>query len=935
MRRTKLLSWLMLIVWVLSACIPSANPTPTATAGELWPPTVVDVQPTQGQEATVDTSITIRFDQPMDRRRTEAALSIEPDLSGTFLWPDVRTMVFRPRTALQEATTYRVHLKESARSLEGATLLRPLDFSFSTVAPLQVAQILPQDGASGLRVDSPVRISFNQAIVPESCIGQTAGNRNECPTLPVSVDPPVLTRGMWLSPALYQFMAYPGWNAGTRYRITLRGAIQALNGNRITVDHTSGFTTAQVEVVRVEPLDQQTAELSPETRLRIVFNNPMDPKSTAEAFSLTSQDGASVPGTLTWNEDRTALTFTPLRPLRLATRYTSRLTQRARAITTAPLIREQAWSFNTVSAAAVNVVYPPNGTRDVPLQSSARFALQGSWDEATLRAGVIVSPTAQNLQMHLQGDSLALTWERAPRTTYCVTFPAGLRDRYDQELQQKTETCFTTAGLDARFEPAISDKTLVIDAAAVARLSFLARNVTRMDFQLYRVDEQTFMTDAPVSGNPLRDWVERFTLPADTLQVVTIDVMRGNPLRSGYYRLQWTDPATNDLRQIRLAVVDRHLNVQLGREEAQVWVSDLRSTTPITGVQVRLLERGVLLAAGTSNAEGLVQLRFEPRAEIYSPLFVVTGEPGAPGFGLVATSWHQYTAPWDFALSAQYDRFPTEVIWGITDRQAYYPLETIHLAGMVRQRNGVLYEYPSGSRRLGVVLEDPQHTIVYSNTIILNDQGFFSADVTLPYNLSPGLYQLSLTRPDALAHWESTVRILATAQQDPLSLDILLPQPELPLYIPVTITVLAATSTGLPLTQATGLWEVWRDNTLLASAPLTLDALGRASFTLPRPATWPQTPETWLLRVTLPRPRPDLRSGTPDHRSSSQPLSRTPPGLLRYSHAPGGKRGRAGRGPGRQTGCGRSSHRNPDPTPLAGALRPHPRAECRVAGGRS
>ncbi len=854
MQRTRLLSWLMLISLILSACSPwSSKPSPTpGVAEDVWPPTVVEIQPADGQEVTPDATIRIRFDQPMDRRRTEAALSIEPDLSGTFLWQDVRTLMFRPRTALKEGTTYRVRLKASARSLAGATLLQPLEFSFSTPPSLQVAHLVPENGAKDLRVDSPIQISFNQAIVPESCVGQTAGNRAKCPELPITIDPPALLRGRWLAPALYEFTAYPGWNAGTLYRFTLRGEIQSLTGARAQVDTSSSFTTSRPQVLRVEPLAQQTAELPPETHLRIVFNNPMDPRATAEAFSLTAEDGTNVPGSLTWNEDTTILTFTPLRPLALGTRYVLRLTQRARAITTAPLEQEQAWSFTTVSIPTITLLYPPDGAKDVPLHSSVRFAVRGSWDEATLRAGLTLSPTVEGLEFRLQDDVLALNWKRAPRTTYCVSLPAGLRDRYNQELRRGVSTCFSTGGQEARFEPAIPGEPLVIDATVVARLSFLMRNVTRISFQLYRVDEMAFMTNAPLGDKPLRDWVERFTVTEpDVFQVVSVDLMRGNPLRSGYYQLRWTDPVTGDWRQIRLAVVDRRLNVLLGREEAQVWLTDLHTSDPITGVQVRLLDRGVLLAAGTTNAEGLVQLRFEPRDEIYSPLFVVTGEPGNPGFGLVATTWHHQTAPWDFGLTAQYDRFPSAVIWGLTDKSIYAPLEKIQLAGLMRQSADALYTLPSSNQRLQVVLETIQHTPVYSGTAIADAQGFFATEITLPYNISAGSYRLKVTHAATLAQWESLLQILPAEEEEPFHVDLLLPEAPLVLNTPLTVTVRAAYPNGVPVFKAQGRWEVWRETEQLAAATLSLDQEGQARFLLPRPLSLPANAETWLLLVYL------------------------------------------------------------------------------------
>ncbi len=857
MRRTRWWSLLMLITWVLTSCaqLPWENPTATPAPEDLWPPVVVAYQPASGEEVTTDATITVRFDQPMERKRTENAFSIEPAVDGTFFWPDVRTLTFRPQ-ALQESTTYHVRIDESARAFSGQTLLAPLDFTFSTREPLQLTQILPPDETTALRVDSPILIGFNRPVVPASCMGKTAGNHPACPVLPITLEPAVLTRGVWLNEALYSLTAYPGWNAGTSYRLILRGEIQAYDGSRVQVERESRFSVAQPQVVRVEPLDQKTANLPPETSLRIVFNNPMDAQSTAEAFSFTQADGTPVPGNLSWNEDNTIMTFTPARPLSLATRYAVRLSRRARAITTAPLAQEGLWIFETIPAPAVRVIYPPDGAKDVPHSSSVRFAVQGEWDENTLRAALIITPTAGTPRTRFQDGVLVVDWERPPRTTTCVAIPAGLEDAYGQVLTQGAQTCFTTADLPVLFEPTITSETLVIDADAVARLSFLLRNVTRMSFQLYRVDEQSFMTNAPVSGTPLRDWVERFTVTdPNALQVVTIDVMRGNPLRSGYYQLQWTDPNTTALRRVRLAVVDRHLSVHLGQEEALVWLSELHTTTPISNVEVRLLDRGVLLAAGTTNSEGLVPLRFEPRAEIYQPLFVVTGEPGRPGFGLVSTAWHRDVAPWDFGLTAQYDTFPIYTVWGFTDKQLYRPLENVNFAGLVRQRKDASYTLPTALRRVQATLTDAQRSTVYSATLTLSEQGTFEGQMPLPYSITPGLYTLRVTVPENGNGWETALTILSGVDDGPFAITWLLPQDELPLYAPVTVTVLAAYPTGVPVAAATGSWEVWRRAApaaeRIASGALNSDAQGIAVFTFPQPDTLPNVPEDWLIRVRL------------------------------------------------------------------------------------
>ena len=51
-----------------------------------YPPVVLDYEPHSGQEVAPDTAITLRFDQPMDRKSVEAAFTIVPAVEGEFTW---------------------------------------------------------------------------------------------------------------------------------------------------------------------------------------------------------------------------------------------------------------------------------------------------------------------------------------------------------------------------------------------------------------------------------------------------------------------------------------------------------------------------------------------------------------------------------------------------------------------------------------------------------------------------------------------------------------------------------------------------------------------------------------------------------------------------------------------------------------------------------
>ncbi len=94
------------------------------------PPPVVAYGP-QENGLPLDAEIFVEFSEPVDRASVEAALTLEPAISGTFRWEGNR-VVFAPN-ALNSYQNYQATLGTSAQKVDGnPLLLEPLCWSFST-----------------------------------------------------------------------------------------------------------------------------------------------------------------------------------------------------------------------------------------------------------------------------------------------------------------------------------------------------------------------------------------------------------------------------------------------------------------------------------------------------------------------------------------------------------------------------------------------------------------------------------------------------------------------------------------------------------------------------------------------------------------------------------------------------------------------------------
>lgn len=72
-------------------------------------------QTPNGSNIPLDTSITITFSRPVERRSAERALLFYPVIKGRFQWRDDQTVAFIPDTPLKPYTQYRVKVRIGLR----------------------------------------------------------------------------------------------------------------------------------------------------------------------------------------------------------------------------------------------------------------------------------------------------------------------------------------------------------------------------------------------------------------------------------------------------------------------------------------------------------------------------------------------------------------------------------------------------------------------------------------------------------------------------------------------------------------------------------------------------------------------------------------------------------------------------------------------------
>lgn len=901
-------TFLILIVLGLTGCekilvslpastsTPAPEPTATLTAiptatPELpegpYPPVLLDYEPHSGQEVAAYTTpsaivnatvIKLYFDQPMDRASVVAAFRVTPSVEGDFEWPDDATLVFRPRT-LAASTRYRVTLGDGVRSVAGLPLSTEFSFAFSTLTPLAVTRLTPAAGSLDARIDTPALIVFNRVVVPLACVGRPAQVGGECPSLSLSFEPSVLGAGMWVETSVYRFDALRGWAAGRAYTATLAADVVSIEGAALSVPVTWSFRTASPAIQASVPTDGQS-QVPLETDVRVVFNTPMDQEISGSVFSVTGETGEVVPGAITWEDNGAVLVFTPVGRLKLGMRYTVQVGARARAATSAPLANPQSWTFTTVPYPALVTAIPQDEAIGVDIAEPARLAFAGALNVATLDRHITITPTVENPYTYFDvaANVYHLAWDKQPRTEYCVLLKPGIADVYGNVITTSQTACFVTGDLPALIGPARSEGAVTLDASQSSQLNFVVQNRDRVSFTLSEVGEPDFVRARDVEGVVIREWQETFTTPRNTATVVPVVMRRlGGALPTGYYHLAWENPPWGT-QSLNFAVVDRHVMLKLAAEEALVWVNDLRSGEPISRTAVRLVDReGLLIAAGTTDGDGVARIPISPRKDLWENVAAVVGEPGEAGFGVALASWIGEAAPSAFGIALDGSALASYVIRTYIDRAVYAPGATVRFRGVVRE-DADRYLMPSLDMPVQVILREAAGRSVYTTTVAFSDMGTFSGALVLPESLGVGDYVLEASLPDVSDNRPGTAALtIATPCETALTVSVVPESVDVLRGGPLRAVITVDDASGIPAAGARLTWavyaeseslpamptEVWQwpeavsgDPVLVAEGEAATDAEGR--FLLELPAEMPSLaagqalgPQRWTIEAVV------------------------------------------------------------------------------------
>ncbi|TAK01691.1 MAG: hypothetical protein EPO39_14075 [Candidatus Manganitrophaceae bacterium] len=291
--------------------------------------------------------------------------------------------IFTPSIPFANETTYHAVLTTGIKDLDGIPLSTNYIWSFSTgtgtggggsdQGPPAIVSTSPEEGATNVAIDAPIRVVFSESILPETLRSDTffiqgiSGRiRYDDPTRTATLQP--------LAPLTLQ----------TRYQVTVTTGITDRTGTPLDAGRSWSFTTASTvdtsppSIVSTLPGDQENG-VAVNTAVKAIFSKEISPESLQGRFILQDPGGREIGATLGFDPGSLAATLTPTGPLQPETPYQAIVRSGVADLSGRLLPADVRWSFTTGGSEdriRPTVIERRPAGRDVPLDSvvTVRFS---------------------------------------------------------------------------------------------------------------------------------------------------------------------------------------------------------------------------------------------------------------------------------------------------------------------------------------------------------------------------------------------------------------------------------------------------------------------------------------------------------------------------------------------------------------------------------
>ncbi len=532
-----------------------------------------------------------------------------------------------------------------------------------TGAP-QITNRLPAPSATGVGIDSTVRVTFDRAIDPSTLTSSTlkltlAGN-----AVPASISWDDTTNTATLTPTA-------SMDPSATYQAQVTTGVKSWSGDALASNSTWTFTTgtgSAPQITTKAPTDGAN-DVPVGASVTATFSRSIDPSTlTNQTFSLTGP-GGPVAATLSYDGPTRTAVLAPSAPLSPATQYSATITTGVQAPDGTALSVPVTWSFTTGAAVQITSRSPAPLATSVSPSSPVRVTFSKDLDPTTVN-GTSVSltgpggavPASVTYDAPTRTAILTPSSQLALATSYTAHVTLGIKAADGAPLDAASDWTFTTS-LTAAVGPTLVSRDPGSGATGIGRDTDVGATFDRA-LDPASVTSSTFvLRDA--GGSPVPATVSYSgggainlhpTAPLAGNTTYTVDITTGltaadgTPLAAPITWSFTTAACPCSLMTPTLTPVLTNLDVRDGRSGSGPWSYELGTKIAVTdNVQLKALafykdanETGTHIGRlWTASGQQLAQVTFQnetatgwQRQDLSTPVNLTPGQTYVVSVGL-------------------------------------------------------------------------------------------------------------------------------------------------------------------------------------------------------------------------------------------------------------------------------------------------------------
>jgi uncharacterized protein YfaS (alpha-2-macroglobulin family) len=434
-------------------------------------PQVVSVTPSATNLQDRRQVISVTFSHPMDTQSVARSFSIQPQTPFQLSWKE-NTFTITPDWALSPGKRYSFTIAANARDRQNIPMVEDYRWDYY-LAPFSAEVARP------LFANAKVTINFSYAIDR-----QKTG-------MPFALSPAISGEWEWNTDRQVRFSPTKPWDSAQRYTIRITGALYDQQGDMLPKITTELNFVPPAPISAVFPAAD--IDYTDELSLFILFDRPMDPTSTENAFEISP----AVEGAFLWEGNKLILHAAPA--LQSGTTYKVTLRATAKDADGHSILAEPyTWSFRVkYSVDRSGAVFSADGPNAQVVDTDGRRAIQ------------LVTHDTKSVHFTLYGMELMDFAQR-----YAKSF--GQRNWYDTltidtsglEPFTSWQTTFADTGIEEVLIPSNVPAGLYVMNASSGGTVYdqLFVIMTRNTLVVKRAGDELFIWASDINGKSLPDY---------------------------------------------------------------------------------------------------------------------------------------------------------------------------------------------------------------------------------------------------------------------------------------------------------------------------------------------------------------------------------------------------------------------------------------------